>query len=684
MTNHHLEKLPAVVPTVPHMLYGGDYNPEQWPEAMWLEDAQLMREAGVNMVALGVFAWSKLEPQPGVYQFEWLDRVMDVLHEHGVAVNLATATASPPPWLAKIAPESLPITASGVRLSPGSRQHYCPNSTAYRKHAAQLVQRIAQRYHDHPALALWHINNEYGCHVSACFCDVCAVVFRTWLVERYQTLDMLNEAWGTAFWSQQYSAWDEICPPRQAPYHVNPAQQLDWQRFCSDTLLGLFIMERDIVRQVTPHIPVTTNFMGLFKPLDYWAWAVHEDIVSNDSYPNPSDPLAYIEAAMTCDLMRSLGHGRPWLLMEQATSHVNWRPQNVTKPPGLMRLWSYQALARGADGVMFFQWRASRAGAEQFHSAMIPHAGTDSQVWREVVALGSELRLLDGVVGSRVWAEVALVLDWESWWALDLEGKPSADVRMLDQLRAYYTAVFERQITLDFVHPTADLSNYRLVIAPSLFLLSAESARNIEHFVAQGGTLVMTCCSGIVDDRMHVGLGGYPALLRHVLGLRVEAFAPLAQGQRGIIATTDKRELHYQIWAEIIQCEGAILLGQFTGGFYAGQPAITRHAYGRGQSYYIGTCLDADGVAWVFDQACATAGITPKQRVPQDVELVMRVCGSTTFVFALNHAAYVVSVPLPAVMHNLLTQHTASTVTLEPYGVAVLTTAPFVESSLEI
>ena len=323
-----------IVPAVRAIMYGGDYNPEQWPEEVWAEDARLMAEAGVNIVSLGVFAWAKLEPRPGVYNFGWLDRVIDLLYAHGVRINLATPTAAPPPWLTHLYPESLPVTEDGVRLSQGSRRHYCPNSSAYRAHARGIAAALAERYGDHPALALWHIDNEYTCHVSECFCDQCAAAFQIWLHARYDTLDAMNSSWGTAFWGQIYGDWEEVAPPRRAPYMLHPGHLLDWRRFCSDAWLACFEEQRAILKARTPDIPVTTNFMGFHKPLDYWTWAAREDLVANDCYPDVSNPGARLDAAMQCDLMRSLGHGHPWLLMEQVTSHVNWRPQNTTKAPG--------------------------------------------------------------------------------------------------------------------------------------------------------------------------------------------------------------------------------------------------------------------------------------------------------------------------------------------------------------
>ena len=341
MTQRDLSHLDAI-------LYGGDYNPDQWPEDVWPEDVQLMREANVNFVSLAIFSWSKLEPQPGQYDFAWLDRVMDLLHANGIWVDLATATASPPSWMAHRYPDSLPVNREGLRLGFGSRQQYSPHSQVYKDYAARLVEQLATRYKDHPALAMWHINNEYACHVAECFSEAGAQAFRVWLQRKYGTVEALNQAWGTAFWSQRYGDWAEVNPPRPAPTYVNPTFQLDWKRFSSDAILDLMKMEGEILRRITPNVPITTNFMGFHKPLDYWEWAKHEDIVSDDAYPDPSSPIEQTFNAMRFDLMRSLNGGKPWILMEQSTSAVNWRARNSRKQPGQMRVNSMQALARGA------------------------------------------------------------------------------------------------------------------------------------------------------------------------------------------------------------------------------------------------------------------------------------------------------------------------------------------------
>lgn len=629
---------------LPHLAYGGDYNPDQWPEDVWSEDVRLMREAGVNLVSLGIFSWSRLQPREDGFEFGWLDRLMDLLHEGGIAVDLATATASPPPWLSHRHPEMLPVMADGVRLWPGGRQHYCPSSPAYRDAARRLVSALAERYASHPALVMWHVGNEYGCHVPACWCDESARDFRAWLRRRYQTLEELNRAWGTDFWSQRYSDWEEILPPRRAPTWANPSQQLDFHRFSSDALLECYELERAVLAENSPGIPITTNFMGFFKPLDYWKWAEREDVVSNDSYPDPADPDAHVRAAMAGDLMRSLGRGRPWLLMEQTASRVNWRPVNVAKAPGQMRLWSLQAVARGADGVMFFQWRQSRAGAEKFHSAMVPHGPVESSpTWQEVVRLGGDLRRLDAVCGSRVHAEVAILLDWESWWALELPSKPSARLGMIEQLESYYRLLFEANVTTDFARPSDDLSAFRLVLVPNLYLVSDDAARNLAAYVASGGTLAMSFFSGIVDEADQIRLGGYPAPFRELLGLQVEDFLP--RGDDGAeVRFADGTVDRCLIWSELVRPQGAEVLATFAGGTLDGQPAVTRHAFGEGRAYYLATRLAPAAMSPLLRRIWQEAGVRPVAEVPDGVEAVRR--GS--LLFLLNHRQQAVEVQAPS------------------------------------
>jgi len=657
----------------PKLLYGGDYNPEQWPESVWLEDVRLMRAAGVNLVSVGIFSWARLQPAEKRWNFGWLDRVLDLLAQHGISACLATATASPPPWLSKKYPEVLPVTADGVTLQAGSRQQYSPSSRVYRKFAAALVHRIARRYRRHPALAAWHINNEYACHMPECHGADSTLAFRGWLRAKYRTLAALNAAWGTAFWSQAYGEWDEILTPRRAPYHSNPTQCLDFKRFTNDAFLGLYRMEAAILRAATPDIPLTTNFMGFFKPLDYRAWAPEIDFVAWDSYPDPADEKAARHAgAVGHDLMRSLKPDRPFVLMEQAASAVNWRPVNLPKRPGLMRLQSLQTLARGGDGVMFFQWRASRAGAEKFHSGILQHGPVaPSRVFAEVRALGAELERLAPVAGSLVHNRVAIAFDWHAWWAVELESKPGR-IDYAAGAQALHRWFYERNIGVDFVHPGGSLAAYDLVVAPALYLLPAKSAANLTSFVARGGTLLATYFSGIVDEHEHIVPGGYPAHLREVLGLWVEEWAPYPEGRRNGVRFGGRR-VGCDHWCDLLHLEGAKALATYTGDFFAGRPAVTRHAHGRGAAYYLGTRLEAAGLDLLLARVAREARVQPVLRAPAGVEATLRQSRRDQFLFLLNHGDRPARVSLGGLRgRDLLTGRTARVVTLAPLGAAVI------------
>jgi len=626
-------------PRVPGIAFGADYNPEQWPEEVWAADVALMVEAGVSMVTVGVFSWALLEPSAGEYEFGWLDRVMDLLAEHHIGVDLATATASPPPWFSRRYPESLPVSREGHLLWPGARQAYCPSSPDYRAASANLASALANRYGAHPALVMWHVNNEYGCHTAECFCDVSARSFRAWLRARYGGLTRLNDAWGTAFWSQHYYDWDEIVPPRLTPTNGNPTQNLDWRRFCSDEFLDCFRAEREVLRAATPHIPITTNFMGPFKPIDYFGWALEEDVVSNDHYMLGADPASHVHLAMAADLMRSLGDGRPWILMEQSTSAVNWQPRNLAKAAGQLRRNSLQHVARGADAICFFQWRASRAGAEKFHSAMVPHAGTDSRVWREVKSLGADLKAIAEVAGSRVECDVAIVWDWPAWWAVELAAHPSVDVRYLALVTESYDALWRLGVTVDFVRPDADLSRYKLVVIPSLYLVSDHAAANLTSYVEGGGHLVCNFFSGIVDPDDAVRLGGYPGAFRQLLGVRVEEFYPLLESHSVALADGGTG----RIWTELLELTGAEVVTTYVDGPLPGAPAITRHEVGRGIAYYVTTALDAATCDRLLLDLCGNASVRTHNNTngpiisASGIETVRRRTDSASYLFVINH-----------------------------------------------
>ena len=443
--------------------------------------------------------------------------------------------------------------------------------------------------------------------------------------------------------------------------------------FCSDSWLDCFEEQKTILKEITPQTPITTNFMGFQKPLDYWKWAASEDVVSHDGYPDMSDPEWMIQAAISCDLMRSLGKGRPWILMEQATTHVNWRQRNATKRPGVMRLGSYQALAHGANGILFFQWRASKAGAEKFHSGMLPHVGTDSRVWREVKALGAELAQLDALTSSRVDSDVAILFDWENWWALEQGSMPLNDIQLFQRVLTWYAELFRRNVTVDFAHPDDDLSRYRLVIAPHLYLVSQRSAQNIEGYVANGGAFLTTYFSGLVDPNDHVYLGGYPAPFRKFLGMWVEEFSAYGDAHTSQVKADDGREFPCSQWSDVIRLDGAETLAHYLDDYFAGSPAITRHRFGKGISYYVGTELGQAGLAWLVERICAESGVRPPVGLPASVELTRRTDGTHTWLFALNYSNETAAIELPAPGIDLLTGlPVKASLLLEPKGVAIV------------
>lgn len=659
-------------PAVGGIAYGGDYNPEQWSRETWLEDVALMREAGVTMVSIGIFSWALLEVSEGVFDFSWLDDVIELLHENGIAVDLGTPTASPPAWFFAAYPQSRVVTREGVTMGFGSRGMASPSSPEYRAAAAGIAGRLAERYGSHPAVVLWHVHNEYGVPVGEDYSEQSVLAFREWLEAKYGSLDELNRAWGTAFWGQNYGEWEHIGAPAAAPSVVNPAQRLDFARFTDHQLRACFIAERDAIR-VHASQPITTNFMANASlTADLWAWGREVDIVSDDHYLWAADPEGEIGLAIAADLSRSVGGGKPWILMEHSTSAVNWQDRNVAKRQGEMARNSLSHFARGADGILFFQWRASRSGAEKFHSAMIPHAGTGSRVWREVVELGGALKNLAEVRSSRVVADVAILWDFESFWAQDLEWHPSVDVTHAERVRAFYEQCWRAGITVDFALPGQDLSAYRLVLAPAQYLLTTPDAANLTRYVESGGTLVVSFFSAVVDENDAVHEGGFGAPLRDALGLTVEEFLPLREGSVCSVEF-DGQTLAADAWQEHLVLFGAEPIATYVGGAADGMPAITRNRRGDGTAWYISTRLDAAGLTTVMRQVLDDAGITP---AAHGLEVVTRRgahadMNPVDYLVAINHGD--ATAQLPVTGFDLLAQaEVTGTLDLDAGEVAVI------------
>ncbi|WP_426503315.1 beta-galactosidase [Dactylosporangium sp. McL0621] len=648
--------------------FGGDYNPEQWDRPVWKEDVELMRRAGVNLVTVGVFAWASLEPEPGRYTFGWLDEVMDLLHGGGISVDLATPTMAPPVWLSHGHPEVLPVMADGETFGFGNRLHYDPTSPRYREHAVGIAGKLAERYSHHPALAMWHISNEYG---PTAYGPCAAEAFRTWLRRRYGDLEALNEAWYTRFWGQRYTDWAQVAPPEVPRTWSNPARRLDFKRFTSDALLECFVAERDAVRRYRDDLPILTNFMRFYRHADYWRWAREEDAAALDIYPDPGRADAHVAAALNFDLMRSL-RGEPWLLMEQAASGVSqWRVNNV-KRPGRMRLGSYQAIAHGADSVLYFQWRASRGGHERFHSAMLPHSGTGARSWQEVEALGNELPRIAAAAGAPSTAEVALLFDWDAWWGLeDTYGLPRNDFDYARIATDHYRPLLEAHYAVDLVSFAGDLSRYRVLVIPNAYLVHDGFATAVEAFAAAGGTVVISLFSGVVDRDNQVRQPAYPGAFRRLIGAYIDEYWPAREEETFEVEFADGTTATADWWQESLHPETARVLGEYTGGDLAGRPALIRNDFGSGCVVYIGTRLSPEALRDTVLSAVRAAGVAPVvEGAPPYVEATRR----DRYLFLLNHSdTRTASVAVPGPGVELLGGSTVDgTVTLAPLAVAVV------------
>jgi beta-galactosidase len=616
--------------------FGGDYNPEQWDRSVWQEDVALMRRAGVNLVTIGVFAWASLEPEPGRFTFGWLDDAMDLLQSAAISVDLATPTAAPPVWLSQEHPEVLPVMADGQRFGFGNRLHFDPTSPWYRQHAARITTALAQRYAQHPALAMWHIGNEYG---PTAYTPSAASAFRNWLRRRYGDLDTLNDAWYTRFWGQRYTSWEQVEPPEVPRSWSNPTRRLDFTRFVSDALLECFVMERDIVRAYRDDIPVLTNFMRFYRHADYWRWAAQEDAAALDIYPDPGQDDSRVAAALNFDLMRSL-RGAPWLLMEQAASAVSqWRVNNV-KPPGRMRLGSYQAVAHGADSVLFFQWRASRGGHERFHSAMLPHSGTAARSFREVEALGNELPKIAEAAGAESRAQVAVLFDWDAWWGLEMtHGLPRNDFDYPRIVTDHYRPLLEAHHAVDLVSFDSDLRRYRVVVVPNAYLVTNGFTTALERFVERGGTLVCSFFSGVVDPDSQVRQPAYPGAFRRLIGAFIDEYWPAREGETFEVKFADGSTATSDWWQDSLHPQTARVLASYSAGLLAGRPAVLDNAFGAGRVVYVGTRLEPAALRDTLLEAVRAAGVPCLvDEAPEFVEAAARTTDRAEFLFLLNHS----------------------------------------------
>ncbi len=668
------------------MLHGGDYNPDQWPESVWADDLRLMDDARCNTATVGVFAWARLEPADGRFDFAWLDRCLDGLAKSGKHVILATPTAAHPAWLSQLHPEVVRMHRDRRPPLHGVRVNYCPTAPAFRMRAARIAGALAERYGRRPELVLWHVHNEY---VRYCYCGLCAEAFRGWLRQRHGTLDALNSAWTTSFWSHTYSDWAQIDPPGEwvpsGGYgeYTDNSMNLDWRRFQSDQQADCMALE---IAAIRPHsaAPVTTNLMGTYVDLDVARFAKHLDVISWDGYPlydQHYDLRTAISIAFQHDLMRSLKRDQPFLLMETTPSTVNWIATQRLKRPGVLRMAGLQAVAHGSDSVLYFQWRRSRGGAEKYHGAVVGHDGrNDARVFREVAMVGDSLRKLAPVVGSVVRSEVAVIYDWENRWAIDGDVTPAGKRDYEETCKEHYGWFWRQGIATDVIDMDVDLDRYRVVVAPMLFLLKPHTAKRLDEFVSRGGTLVMTYWSGLVDETDRCFLGDRP--LAATLGIRVEetdatfddepnSLVP-KPGTPGLSGEYAARQL-----LDIVHLEGAEALATYGRDFYAGTPALTRNRRGAGQAFYITSRNDErfhrDFYGWLARDLGLSRAVPGE--LPEGVSACVRHGDGVDFVFVLNTTAALATVDAGEGIELESGQPAQRPLRLPPYAVTVISRA---------
>ena len=665
--------------------YGGDYNPDQWPEEVWDDDVRLMKKAGVNLVSVGIFSWAKIETSEGVYDFDWLDRIIDKLGEAGIAVDLASATASPPMWLTQAHPEVLWKDYRGDVCQPGARQHWRPTSPVFREHALKLCRAMAEHYKGNPYVVAWHVSNEYGCHNRFDYSEDAERAFRKWCEERYGTIDAVNDAWGTAFWAQRMNDFTEIVPPRFIGdgNFMNPGKLLDFKRFSSDALKAFYVAERDALAEITPDLPLTTNFMvsAAGSVLDYDDWGREVDFVSNDHYFIPGE--AHLdELAFSASLVDGIARKDPWFLMEHSTSAVNWRPVNYRKEPGQLVRDSLAHVAMGADAVCYFQWRQSKAGAEKFHSAMVPHTGEDSAVFRDVCELGADLNTLadNGLLGTKLAkSKVAVVFDYESEWATEHTATPTQKVHHVDEPLQWFRALADHGVTADVVPVSSNWDEYEVVVLPSVYILSEETTCRVRDYVVNGGRLIVTYYTGLSDEKDHVWLGGYPGSIRDVVGVRVEEFMPMGDDFPGVpdCLGLSNGAVAHDIADVIGSVDGtATVLETFRDDPWTGMdgaPAIVANTFGEGRSVYVGARLGRDGIAKSLPEIFESLGMAETGENDSRVLRVEREgSDGSRFVFSFNRTHEAVQIPFEGkIVVSSFAEVSGENVSIKPNGVIV-------------
>ena len=662
---------------LPRFLYGGDYNPDQWPEDTWSEDIQIFKQADINSATINVFSWALLEPQEGKYDFTKLDKIVDNLSKAGFDIVMATSTAAMPAWMFKKYPEVARVDYQGRRHVFGQRHNFCPSSKDYQRLASDLVDHLAERYHDNPHIVAWHVNNEYG---GNCYCDNCAAAFRNWLKERYHTLDNLNKAWSMNVWSHTIYDWNEIVVPNELGDAWGPegtetivaGLSIDYLRFQSDAMLNLFKMEKQMIEKYSPDIPLTTNFHSLpNKMVDYQKWAKEQDIISYDSYPAYDMPTYH--PAFLYDLMRTLKH-QPFMLMESTPAQVNWQPYSPLERPGQVRATELQAVAHGADTVQYFQLKQAIGGSEKFHSAVISHSGrTDTRAFKEVARLGHDLKKVVSIIkGAKTNAKVGILFDWSNFWSFEYVDGITKDFQYVPIILDYYRQFYERNIPTDVISVDDDFSQYDLIVAPVLYMVKPGLGEKINHFVHVGGNFITSFMSGMVNSSDNVYTGGYPGPLKDVTGIWVEESDAVVPGHQTKISFDDQ-EYSANLVCDLIHLEGAKAIATYANEFYAGTPAVTENKYGNGNVWYVGSRLEHAGLAKVIDRVIQVSGVKPLVEQASSLEITERITkDNQKLYFVLNMSNDQKQLPMKfRGYHDLLTDQVAAP-TLKGWEVEIL------------
>lgn len=627
-----------------HLLYGGDYNPEQWlamPEIL-KTDVEYFKKAGINTVSVGIFSWSRLEPEEGRYDFEWLVSIVENLYQNGISVILATPSAARPKWMSDRYPEILRVDGERRRALFGGRHNHCYTSLVYREKVKAVNTELAKRLGNHEGVILWHISNEFG---GECHCPLCQERFRHWLKERYHTIGRLNECWCTAFWSHTYGSFQEVESPSPIGESMLHGLNLDWKRFVTDSTVDFAKWEIKAIRDAGNEKPVTTNLMYDFTGLNYFKFQDVLDVVSWDSYPawhRGPETLTAMECGMQHDLMRSIGK-KPFLLMESSPSSTNWQTVSKLERPGMLEAASLQAIAHGSDSVLYFQMRQSRGASEKFHGAVIDHyGGQDTRVFREVCQTGNALKRLGQVAGSRISAQAAILWDTESRWAMEnAQGPRNIGLHHQDQARECYGSLRQLGLCVDVVDMERDFSAYRILIAPMAYLFRGGVEERLRRFVESGGTLIMTYLSGVVDEYDRCALGGTPMGLTDVLGLRFAEIDGLYDGETNILVPVPgnqegiTRQFSCQYLCELVETDTARTIMTYGKDFYAGRPAVTCNAYGAGKAYYV--CAHTESELYKELLKDSVSGMNlPLFNVPAGLEVSVRESDSAYYVFLQN------------------------------------------------